>query len=256
PSGDANLSTSSLYYDALRSAAHLGRELGKPASQLAGYSEQADQMAMHIESHFGARVMGYDTYRYYEGNELLRSWICLPLTVGIHDRKDATIEALFSPELWTEDGLATQAGDKTFWDRSTLYALKGVLAAGETERALDYLHYYSNRRLLGEHVPYPVEAYPEGNQRHLSAESGLYCRVYTEGLFGLRPVGLKSFELTPTLPEKWDHMNLRNIHAFGEVFDVEVSRDKKSRTRLLIISDNKVLLKKVLRRGETVRFEF
>ena len=37
----------------------------------------------------------------------------------------------------------------------------------------------------GEHVPYPVEAWPEGNQRHLSAESALYCRIFTEGLFGL-----------------------------------------------------------------------
>lgn len=38
-----------------------------------------------------------------------------------------------------------------------------ILQAGETERAMDYLRYYSRRRLLGEHVPYPVEAYPEGN---------------------------------------------------------------------------------------------
>ncbi|MBK7697152.1 MAG: hypothetical protein IPI30_23485 [Saprospiraceae bacterium] len=65
----------------------------------------------------------------------------------------------FSPRLWTQDGLASLAGDKTFWDRSTLYALRGVLAAGETDKALKILHDYSNRRLLGDHVPYPVEAY-------------------------------------------------------------------------------------------------
>jgi len=29
-----------------------------------------------------------------------------------------------------------------------------------------------------------MEAYPESNQRHLFAESGLY---YTEGMFGMRP---------------------------------------------------------------------
>ena len=71
-------------------------------------------------------VAGYakENNKYYEGNDVLRSWICIPLTVGIQDRKDATIQALFSPRLWTENGLLTQAGSETFWDRSTLYALR------------------------------------------------------------------------------------------------------------------------------------
>jgi cellobiose phosphorylase len=83
--------------------------------------------------------------------------------------------------------------------------------------------------LLGEHVPYPVEAYPEGDQKHLSAESGLYCRIFTEGLFGLRPTGFRSFTLAPHLPEGWNEMALKNIIAFGNVFDIEVKRvDKKT----------------------------
>ena len=49
---------------------------------------------------------GYDTYHYYEGNDILRSWICIPLTVGISERKEGTIQALFSPRLWTENGSA------------------------------------------------------------------------------------------------------------------------------------------------------
>ena len=131
---------------------------------------------------------------------------------------------MFSPRLWTEDGLASLAGNATFWDRSTLYALRGVLAAGETEKAMEFLRYYSQRRLLGEHVPYAVEAYPEGNQRHLSAESGLYCRIYTEGLFGMRPTGFNSFDCSPRLPNGWDQMALRNIHSFVNVFDLIVNR--------------------------------
>src|SRR5215212_2233709 len=83
---------------------------------------------------------------------------------------------------------------------------------------------YTRRRLLGEHVPYAVEAYPEGGQAHLSAESALYCRIFLEGLFGIRPVALDAFELTPHLPAAWDRMALRYVHAFGRVFDVEVSR--------------------------------
>jgi hypothetical protein len=172
-------------------------------------------------------VEGFETYRYYEENDILRSWICMPLTVSIFERKEGTINALFSPRLWTADGLATQAGETTFWDRSTLYALRGVFAAGETDKALNYLSHYSARRLLGEHVPYPVEAYPEGDQKHLSAESGLYCRIFTEGMFGLRPTGFRSFTLSPRLPKNWNEMALKNIRAFGSIFDIEVKRDGK-----------------------------
>jgi len=224
PAGNANLNTSSLYYDALISAVQLGKLLGKPSMQLKSYEQQAKQLRNNIEKYFGATVEGFATYRYYKGNDTLRAWITTPLTVDILERKEGTIAALFSPRLWTEDGLASLAGNKTFWDRSTLYGLRGVFAAGETEKALTFLLYYSRRRLLGEHVPYAVEAYPEGNQRHLSAESGLYCRIYTEGMFGMRPLGFTSFNCTPRLPKEWNEMALRNIHSFGNVFDLEVTR--------------------------------
>jgi len=234
PSGDANLHTSALYYDALRSAALLGDQLGKPGRQTQQYLSEAAALRSSIEKFFGATVEGFKTYRYYEGNDVLRAWICSPLSVDIFDRKEGTIAALFSPRLWTADGLASQAGDKTFWDRSTLYALRGVFAAGETAKAFEYLRYYSRRRLLGEHVPYPVEAFPEGNQRHLSAESGLYCRIYTEGLFGMRPVGFTRFICTPRLPAEWDHMALHNIHAFAHVFDLEVSRKSEGKLTITV----------------------
>ena len=238
PAGSANLCTSSLYYDALISASVLCKELGKPKEMSNSYLKQAKELKKAINKFFGARVEGFDTYRYYKENNILRSWICMPLTVGIFEKKQGTIDALFSPRLWTPDGLATQAGDKTFWDRSTLYALRGVFAAGETETALNFLTKYSNRRLLGEHVPYPVEAYPEGDQRHLSAESGLYCRIFTEGLFGLRPMGFKSFSISPKLPVGWNEMALKNINAFGGKFDIEVRRDK-NKTIVQIMREGK-----------------
>jgi hypothetical protein len=187
-----------------------------------------------MEKFFGARVEGFDTYRYYKENEVLRSWICMPLTVGIFDRAEGTVNALFSPRLWTADGLATQAGDKTFWDRSTLYGLRGVFAAGETARGLEYLKKYSERRLLGSHVPYPVEAWPEGDQKQLSGESALYCRVITEGLFGMRPTGLHSFTISPKLPDGWNEMALNNLTAYGENFDIRVNRyGKKSLIKVI-----------------------
>jgi hypothetical protein len=225
PSGKANLCTSSLFYDALNSAVYLGTDLGKSPGLMVQYKKMAGNMKTNIEKYFGARVAGFDTYRYYEGNQVLRSWICIPLTVGIFDRAPGTLDALFSRELWTDQGLLTEAGSSTFWDRSTLYGLRGAFAAGAVEKGLNFLTYYSNKRLLGEHVPYAVEAWPEGNQRHLSAESALYCRVITEGIFGFRPTGLNSFEITPELPSLWNEMSLRNIVAFGaKKIDIKVER--------------------------------
>jgi hypothetical protein len=269
PAGKANLCTASLHYDALLSAALLGRDLGKPQKQLAAYDAEATALRTAIERHFGAKVEGFDTYRYFDraglvGHprharyadqpDLLRAWICIPLTVGIYDRTQGTIDALFSPRLWTADGLATQAGEITFWDRSTLYALRGVFAAGATQKGLDALTYYSNRRLLGDHVPYAVEAYPEGNQRHLSAESALYGRVFTEGVFGMRPTGLRSFTMTPRLPAGWSTMALNKIHAFGTVFDLAVSRNGQG-LQIQVSREGQPPVTKTIADGATASFE-
>lgn len=224
PAGDANLCTSTLYYDALISAAYLGRELGKSPKIVADYQKRAKTMRAAIESHFGANVKGYDTYRYYEGNDILRSWICMPLCVGIYDRAEATMNAMFKSDLYTKDGLLTAQNSTTFWDRSTLYAFRGGFAAGYADFMTKELLYYSTRRLLGDHVPYPIEAWPEGRQRHLSAESGLYCRIITEGMFGIRPTGMRSFELKPSIPSDWEFARLKSVRAFGGNFDIDVKR--------------------------------
>ena len=253
PAGDANLCTSSLYYDALNSAVYLCKELKKPSSQLKKYAKQAKALKENIEKYFGAKVEGFDTYQYYKGNDVLRSWICIPLTVDIFDRKEGTINALFSPRLWTDNGLLTQAGSETFWDRSTLYALRGVYAAGETEKATEYLKFYSNQRLLGDHVPYAIEAWPEGNQRHLSAESGLYCRIITEGLFGIRPSGFDSFVLTPHMPDEWNEISLSNIRAFGNDFDISVVRTEKGKLNISVTpKDGKTKVYKI-KEGDSLK---
>ena len=234
PAGDANLCTSTLYYDALLSAAYLGKELGKSPKVIADYQRRAKAMRQAIESHFGANVKGYETYRYYEGNDILRSWICMPLCVGIYDRAEATMDAMFKSDLFTRDGLLTAQGSSTFWDRSTLYAFRGAYAAGYADFITEHLSYYSNRRLLGDHVPYPIEAWPEGSQRHLSAESGLYCRIITEGMFGIRPTGMRSFELKVEIPSDWEFANLRHIRAFGADFDIEAKRTAKGKMQITV----------------------
>ncbi|GIU28092.1 hypothetical protein L2719_16570 [Shewanella schlegeliana] len=223
PAGDVNLSTNMLTYGALISASHLNNELGR--SELArDYQQRAKKLAKDIEAYFGANVQGFDTYQYYEGNDKLRAWIALPFSFGVFDRKDQTLAAVLSEHLWSADGIYSEAGNKTFWDRATLYAFRGIFAAQETDTAMRYFKYYSRKRLLGEHVPYAVEAWPEGDQRHLSAESALYARVVTEGIFGIEPTGFKRFELAPYLPATWDNMCLKHIRAFESNFDVCVSR--------------------------------
>jgi len=218
-SGKTNLATSSLTYDALLSSAWLAEALGEPAEKPALFRQRAADLRTAIDRVFGATILGRETYRYHEGLDKPRAWICLPLVMGIHDRAKGTVDSLFSPDLWTKDGLLTEAGGTTFWDRSTLYALNGVFKAGYADRAAEYLDRYARRRLLGDHVPYCVEAYPESNQSHLAAESGLYCRIFIESVCGIRPVGFDTFTATPRIPQNWPGVKLENIHAFGRVWD-------------------------------------
>ena len=221
PAGKANLCTSSLYYDALRHAAILERELGHPKFA-SDYSLRAEEMKKAIERHFGCSMRGYDTYRYYDGCEVLRSWIGIPLCMGLFNRAEGTADALFSPGLWTGSGMLSAEGDKkgVTWDRSVLYAFRGVFASGLGDRVFDKFLDYSRTRLLGEHVPYPVEAWPEQNMRHLSAESALYCRIVTEGLFGIDPTGLGKFEVKAHLPKGVERMTLKNVRVFGRVLSI------------------------------------
>ena len=253
PAGDANLCTSSLYYDALLSASYLVKELGirnEELGKVRDYAEEAKQMRTNINKYFAGPIEGFDTYIYYKGNDVLRSWIFIPLVMGIDEKAAGTLDALFSPRLWTENGMLTQAGDKTFWDRSTLYALRGAFYVGDTERALDFLHRYSETRLLGTHVPYAIEAWPEGSQRHLSAESALYGRIITEGLFGIRPTGFHSFTITPHLPKVWPSMELRHVRAFGTDFSIKVERAKGTTVKLTVAQGTKTQTF-VIRDGQT-----
>ncbi|UBM62627.1 hypothetical protein LA303_01295 [Candidatus Sulfidibacterium hydrothermale] len=226
PAGKANLSTNMLAYGGFLSAADLLDALHEDPVLARSYRQKAAALRKACNRYFGATVQGFHTYRYYKGNTKLRSWICFPLTMGVYDRKEGTIRALLSDKLWSENGILTQAGDSVYWDRATLIALRGILKAGETNIGLKYLEYYSQKRLLGNHVPYAVEAWPEGNQAQLSAESGLYCRTIIEGLFGITPVGLHAFTCAPHLPDNWNYMNLDKIKAFNTTFDLRVKRIK------------------------------
>jgi hypothetical protein len=249
PSGSANLSTSCLYYGALIQAARLASAMGKPASMVADYNKRAKDLSLAIEKYFGAKMEGIDTYRYYKENTTLRSWICLPLVVGLNERRKGTLDALFS-KLWSANGVLTElkgdsSEEKVFWDRGTLYAFRGAFKAGAADRALERLTSYSTTRLTGFRVPYAVEAWPENGMAHLSAESALYCRVFTEGLLGLEPTGFNTFLLKPNLPAKWDYLKLRNIRVFNTFLNIELKR-QKNKLHLKVYQKEKKLLDKMI----------
>lgn len=250
PSGKANLCTNGLYYDALLTAADLWKEIDPKSEKIAIYKEEAAKLRQAMKKYFEGTVEGYDTYRYYEGNDVLRSWICMPLTVGIYDKAEGTVDALFSPKLWMGAGMLTISGDKTYWDRSALYAFRGIFAAGYQDKCLPKLLDYSKERLLGSHVPYAIEAWPEAGQSHLSAESGLYCRIFTEGLFGMRPTGFRSLTMVPRLPSDWNEASLSNVKAFGSTFNVLLKREGKDIRVLITDGQGKTLYEAVKGDGE------
>lgn len=125
PSGKVNLSTNSLAYGGLKAAAKLAKALGHEVLAKK-YLVDADRLGVAINQYFAAKVQGYDTYQYFKGNKILRSWVCLPLVVGLNQRKEGTLKALLSPYLWSKEGFLTASGTKTYWDRATLYAFRGA----------------------------------------------------------------------------------------------------------------------------------
>lgn len=223
PCGEANLSTNCLCYSGLETAAAVLNELGfvEDAQRL---QRQRVLLGEAIERCFGARIHGFQTYRYYPGCRTLRAWICWPLCAGLANRADGTVRALFSPALWSIQGMLCEEGGSTYWDRAALYALRGAFAQGFTALWPQFMAYTKNR-LLGERAPFPVEAWPEGGMRHLSGESALYCRIVTEGLLGLEPLGFSCFALTPRRLPGIPCWSLRNVCAFGCRFSIAVNEE-------------------------------
>ena len=111
-------------------------------------------------------------------------------------------------------------------------AIRGLFNAKKSNLAYDLLVKYSENRLLNDHVPYAIEAYPEGNQAHLAAESALYSRIYLEGILGFEPMGFNKFKLSLSIPDKLKSIQLINIRYNENIFDID-----------LVYKDGKYILK-------------
>jgi hypothetical protein len=93
------------------------------------------------------------------------------------------------------------------------------------------------------------------SERRLAAKSALYCRVYTEGLFGIRPTGLRAFTLTPRLPDGWPEMQLKNARAFGQSFDIRVKRAGEKQ-RVEVVSGGRAVFSNLISGGESASVRF
>ncbi len=217
-SGSTNILTNSLSFGGLICASYLARDLGYPEKERE-YSETAVRLKTAIESVFGGSVEGYDTYMYYPGCEKIRAYSSSPLTVGIFDRAEETADAI-TERLWTGNEFLSSSDSSSFWDRSTLYSFRGFFSAGLGEKCFPLFRRYTENRLLGSRVPYPIEAWPEGEMSHLSAEGGLYARTVIEGIMGITPSGFKRFILRPGLSSQLSRASLSGVNAFGTCFDI------------------------------------
>ena len=218
-SSGVNLATSSLAYGGYVNYSYMLKQKGDVDGSKR-YFDLAEKIKDGIENHFGYNVKGYDAYRYHEGCQDIRAWICLPVYMKIFNRKDEVIRAI-TDKLWINGGLSSTEGEKITWDRSTLYFISSLFRAGETEEGWKRLVEFSKNRLLGERVPYAIEAYPENGMRHLSAESALYCRIITDGLMN---IDLYDGEIKANakIPEELNEVALNNVCLNGKITDVKI----------------------------------
>jgi hypothetical protein len=250
--GEANLSTSALAYGGYRQAARLARALGKP---IAGQVEaRADALRKSIESCFGAEIEGFKTYRYYKTNSTLRGWILLPLAMGITERQDGTVAALLSDRLWPNrmEGadILAESTRPTEWGRETYYALRVLFMAGRTEEALETTRRVVKAQIFGVRGPYPDE-----DAIDMLCPGSLYPRVFTEGMFGIVPTSLNSFECTPWLPREWPRMALRDARAFGRAWDLVVERSG-AQQKVTVSSSGRTIMTAVGPAGKTYSVTF
>ena len=252
PTGQANLSTSSLAYGGYRFAARLARELRRPAAD--AFDRRAAALRQAIESGFGAEIEGFKTYRYYKENTTLRGWILLPLAMGIDERRDGTVAALLSDKLWPHRNegadILAESTRPTEWGRETYYALRTLFKAGRTGEALDL-----TRRVVQAQIFGPKGPYPDEDAIDMLCPGSLYPRVFTEGMFGLVPTGLVSFECTPWLPAEWPRMALRDVRAFGRTWDLVVERNG-DRQKVTVSAGGQVLLSASGPAGKTYPVSF
>ena len=217
-SGKANLATNAIFYQALVKANILFNELN--------IKNNYDVLANNLKENINKYFYKEQKCLYCKEEKNQRTHIVYPLIMGIYDHKDDIINTLLNNNLYTDFGFKVSDNEDVYWDRITLMAIRGLFNADEADLAYKILEKYTNNRLLNDHVPYAIEAYPEGNQAHLAAESALYARIFIEGMLGFEPYGFKKFKLHLSLPNKIKKLYLKNFLYNKHLLSIYISRNK------------------------------
>ena len=234
-SSNCNLATNSIFYQALIKANILFNELNIKNN----YDKIAKKLKDNINKHFYKD--GYCIYCDLETH--LRSHVVYPLIMEIYDHSDDIVNTIMNKKIYSKNGFKTIDNCNTYWDRVTLMAIRGLFNASYSDLAYDLLINYSNNRLLKDHVPYAIEAYPEGNQAHLAAESALYARIYLEGILGFEQLGFNKFMLKPSIPTKMNCIDVNNVTYNKKTFSIKVNKENEN-IRIIIDKLNVNLLVK------------
>jgi hypothetical protein len=125
-----------------------------------------------------------------------------------------------------------------------------LFKAGRTGEALDLTRRVVQAQIFGNNGPYPDE-----DAIDMLCPGSLYPRVFTEGMFGIVPTGLASFECTPWLPAGWPRMALRDARAFGRGWDLVVERDGDGQ-KVTVTTGGQVLFTASGPAGKTYQVKF
>ena len=217
-SSGINLSTSSLAYGAFKMYSVLLDRMGKNEESIK-YSKLADNIESSIEKYFGGNIKGFETYHYHKGCNEVRAWVTLPAYMGITKRSKGSLDAI-DKLLWNDGSCKSTENENVSWDRSALYYIATCFRCRDTQRAYSKLIEFSEKRLLGDRVPYAVEAYPENNMRQLSAESALYCRIITDGLLNIT-FNKDGYRVNSNIPKELKNIKIENIFINGVYNSIE-----------------------------------
>ena len=72
-------------------------------------------------------------------------------------------------------------------------------------------------------------------------------------MFGIRPTGFRSFDLTPSMPSGWNRMALRHIRAFESDFDLVIEKQSDGLLQVKLEMPCRKTRTFQLRPGESLR---
>lgn len=229
-SGSCNIATNSIFYAALLDYTKLYKENT--------YSQEIKEFPQNFDHYFYCNnIEGFSTYRYCQEETHLRSHIFYPLIAKLFNKKDEVISSLIHSPVFVDGNFLTTTACDTYWDRVTLMALRGLYNAEYPTYSL--LLQYTKNRLLGDHVPYPFEAYPEGNKAHLSAESALYCRCIIEGMLNYEVIDENHVSFCLNFAESQKKLSLKNFYTNGIILHLQVKK-RGQRYKVRIFQKKKV----------------